>query len=519
MSKTSSNVVRIIAEQSVVVSIKDLKKYPKNPRVGNIPAIRESIRENGFFAPLIVQKSTSYVLAGNHRMMAAIEEGYTELPVVYLDISDEDAKRVVLSDNRTDDLATYDTSILSDLLGNLSNPDLGTGYSTTDVSDLIGAIQDNDSSSVQAIIRPPMPSPLSDTEWGEDDNSMSGGAPGMGGEDGPVYDATQMADEEDIESLDDQLGELQGLLQLREDVQWPGKNYYEFPELRSDMLLDKLPDLLDTWGGHDATPDDGVTTWVWNYGVASKKNLPMDRAILCFYTYDTYFDSFWDMPAYMTAKVLNAGIKYAVVPDYSYYSDTGVATWVYNHHRAQWVGRFFQEAGIKVIPRLQYAIDKPDSASLDFNTMGIPKGAPIVAKCSHNANSNEEFALDCSGLITSLEKIMPKTLLIYGGKPAARLIESTDPVGKGLCEEVVHIYNYAHKRRGVVFDKKDGLAAMNKDKRRQIRDASETQAAFHPDAVKDERKVIENGKKADREAAKKAATEEPTPEESTDETL
>jgi hypothetical protein len=70
-----------------------------------------------------------------------------------------------------------------------------------------------------------------------------------------------------------------------------------------------------------------------------------------------------------------------------------------------------------------------------------------------------------------MEKIQPKTLLVYGGNPALRLIESTDLVAKGLCEEVVHVYNYAHKRRGVVYDKKEGLAA--KDKKRLARDAAE----------------------------------------------
>ena len=61
---------------------------------------------------------------------------------------------------------------------------------------------------------------------------------------------------------------------------------------------------------------------------------------------------------------------------------------------------------------------------------------------------------------------------MYGGKPVERILNEMDPVAAGLCEEVVHVYNYAHKRRGVVFDKKDGLAAMNKDRRRQVKDAA-----------------------------------------------
>jgi hypothetical protein len=69
-----------------------------------------------------------------------------------------------------------------------------------------------------------------------------------------------------------------------------------------------------------------------------------------------------------------------------------------------------------------------------------------------------------------LEKIEPKQLLMYGGNPALRIIETLDPVAKGLVDEVVHVYNYAAKRRGIVFDKKEGLAARNKNKKRLQRD-------------------------------------------------
>jgi hypothetical protein len=469
MSTKTATIDRIIAEASQVVEIDSIKPYHKNPRVGNVDAIRDSLRQNGQYQPLRVQKSTGEILGGNHTWKAAKAEGWTKILVVFLDVDDEAAKRIVLADNRTNDLATYDTDILADILAGLPDPQIGTGFTDSDVSDLLGAIKQSNDQMVDSVLRPPTLPPPSDTgEIGpEGDNSMGG--PNLGGADAGAYTGPQ-DDADDIETLDDQLGELQGILQLNENVQFPGNNYYTIPDLRTDMLVDVLPDPLDTWGGHDATPDDGVTTWVWNYGVASKKDLPMDRAILCFYTYDTYFESFWENPAFMTAKVMNAGIKMAVVPDFSYYSDTSVAMWVFNQYRAQWIGRFFQEAGIKVIPRIQFAIDKLDSVSLDFNTLGIPKNAPVVAKCSHNANTKEEFDLDVYGLQKSLEKIEPKQLLMYGGNPALRIIETLDPVAKGLVDEVVHVYNYAAKRRGIVFDKKEGLAARNKNKKRLQRD-------------------------------------------------
>lgn len=515
----TATVENILADRTEIVPIDSLKPYRKNPRVGNLPAIRESIRENGIFRPIIVQRSTGEIIGGNHTWKAAKAEGYTKVPVVFLDVDDEQAAKIVLADNRTNDLSTYNTDVLAEVLNSLPDPTKGTGYDSDAVKGLLDGIAQQTQEAVQSVIRPPVQISSPDPDTGEvsaEVGNYVGGSMPPQGQSGPVYQKPA-DDPEDVDDLQHELGQLQGILQLREDMNFPGSNYYDIPDLASNGLLDKLPDPIDTWGGQDATPDDGVTTWVWNYGVASKKGLPMDRAILCFFTYDTYFESFWDQPAFMAAKVLNAGITMAVVPDYSYYTETGVATWVYNNFRAQWVGRYLQEAGIKVIPRIQYAIDKKDSASLDFNCLGIPKNAPVVAKSSHNANTQEEFELEVYGLQKSLEKIEPHTLLIYGGNPAKRVIETLDPVGKGLCQDVVHIYNYAHKRRGVVFDKKEGMASAayramtKKEKAKRERDKGAEQADL--EVQETERSKKKPAKKA---SAKKQADPPESEQETTD---
>lgn len=488
MAKTSSSIDNILSDQAETVDIDSVKQYHKNPRIGNLPAIRESLRSNGQFRPIIVQRSTGEIIGGNHTWKAAKAEGWSKIAVVYLDVDDEQAKRIVLADNRTNDLSTYNSEALADILNGLPNPAVGTGYDDDAVKSLLGVIgEKNEETAKQiadAVTRPPLQvTQLDDGEFTAERGNYIGGSLPPQGESGPAY-TKPAEDPDDVEDLKNELGELQGILQLRDDMSFIGDNYYGIPDLASNALVEKLPNPLDTWGGHDATPDDGQTHWVWNYGVASKKNLPMDRAILSFFTYDTYFDSFWDNPAFMTAKVLNAGIKTAIVPDYSYYSDMPVALWVYNNYRAQWVGRYFQEAGIKVIPRIQYAIDKKDSASLDFNCIGIPVGAPVVAKSSHNANTKEEQELEKYGLEVSLKKIQPETLLVYGGNPAKRMLDEMKLVERGLVNEVVHVYNYAHKRRGVVFDRKEGMASSTyramrkKEETRRERDATASEDDF-----------------------------------------
>lgn len=467
---TTSNILSLNTE---TVELDALKPYPKNPRVGNTALIVTSLKEHGQYRPLIVQRSTGMVLAGNHTLKAARELKWKTVAVNYIDVDDEQATRIVLMDNRSQDTATYNADLLAEVLAGLDNP-AGTGYSDEDYASLVKSVTEQvPAANIEDILRPPIT--VTQHEEGGFEAADNSAPPVLGDPTASFGDAEADAEagDPDPEDLRDELGELQGILQLKEDFKFPGSNYYGIPDLLPKGLMQVLPKPIDTWAGEEATPDDGQTTWVWNYGVAPRKGLPMDRAILCFYTYDTYFESFWEHPAFMTAKVINAGIKYAVVPDFSFYDNMSVATWIYNTFRAQWLGRYFQEAGLTVIPRIQFGIDKADSASLDFCLSGIPKHAPVVAKCSHNSDSKESFDWDVQGLGKCLQKIQPKQLLMYGGNPALRVIEALKPVENGMCDEVVHVYNYAHKRRGVVFDKKEGLAGRKKDKMRAKRDKSD----------------------------------------------
>lgn len=121
-----------------------LKPHPMNPRKGNVAKIVESIRANGFYGVIVAQKSTNYILAGNHRWQAAQQLGIESVPVMWLNVSDAKAKKILLADNRTNDLAAYDTEGLQELLRSVLAEDdlLGTGYDATDVQALIDDVTD-----------------------------------------------------------------------------------------------------------------------------------------------------------------------------------------------------------------------------------------------------------------------------------------------------------------------------------------------------------------------------------------
>jgi len=53
-----------------------LQEYPNNARRGNIAMLVESLKTNTQYKPIVVQKSTNYVLAGNHILRAAKQLGW-----------------------------------------------------------------------------------------------------------------------------------------------------------------------------------------------------------------------------------------------------------------------------------------------------------------------------------------------------------------------------------------------------------------------------------------------------------
>jgi len=117
------------------VSVETLKEYPNNARRGNVSLLVESLKVNGQYRPIVVQKSTNYVLAGNHLLRAVKQIGWEEIEAVFIDCDDEAALKIVLVDNRSNDLGEYNDDLLKGLLQELEDF-AGTGYSKADIDDL-----------------------------------------------------------------------------------------------------------------------------------------------------------------------------------------------------------------------------------------------------------------------------------------------------------------------------------------------------------------------------------------------
>lgn len=115
--------------KSLAVDIDSLDYLEGNPRIGNVEAIMASYSEFGQVKPIVAKRNedgTATVIAGNHQLEAAINLGWEQIAVIFLDADDKKAIAFALADNRTMELGYTEPELLTDMLLEISEyyPDL-----------------------------------------------------------------------------------------------------------------------------------------------------------------------------------------------------------------------------------------------------------------------------------------------------------------------------------------------------------------------------------------------------------
>ena len=130
------------------VNIDRLVPYARNARTHSkeqILQLRASLREFGFVNPVIVDKDLN-VIAGHGRILAAKEEGITEVPCVFAEHLTEAQKRAyIIADNRLALNAGWDAEMLSVELADLQAADFDVsllGFDDAELNKLLGGAED-----------------------------------------------------------------------------------------------------------------------------------------------------------------------------------------------------------------------------------------------------------------------------------------------------------------------------------------------------------------------------------------
>ena len=98
-----------------LVDIDKLVPYANNARThspAQINKLRSSLREFGFINPVIIDRDFG-IIAGHGRVLAAREEGISEVPCVYADhLTEAQKKAYIIADNRMAMDAGWDEEML-----------------------------------------------------------------------------------------------------------------------------------------------------------------------------------------------------------------------------------------------------------------------------------------------------------------------------------------------------------------------------------------------------------------------
>lgn len=119
----------------------EIQNHPQNVRIHtkrNLEVLKNSLKEWGQYKPILVQKSSLYILAGNGTYQAAQALGWEEIDCNLIDVNDEQAKAILIMDNRSSDLSQMDEKAVLDLLQGFDENLLNlTGYDDKELDNML----------------------------------------------------------------------------------------------------------------------------------------------------------------------------------------------------------------------------------------------------------------------------------------------------------------------------------------------------------------------------------------------
>jgi hypothetical protein len=127
--------IKTVAIGSISQDPANLRKHGER----NIDAIVASLRKFGQQHPIVID-SKGVILSGNGRYMAAVKLGWSDIKVVESSLTGSAATAYAIADNRTAELAEWDTTALAETLRALQSEEFDTtaaGYTDGEIDALV----------------------------------------------------------------------------------------------------------------------------------------------------------------------------------------------------------------------------------------------------------------------------------------------------------------------------------------------------------------------------------------------
>jgi hypothetical protein len=131
----------------------------------------------------------------------------------------------------------------------------------------------------------------------------------------------------------------------------------------------------------------------------------------CHFFLDDYrFERVWNRPSVYVPMLSQFPV--VLTPDFSLYTDWPLSVNLWNIYRSRWLGRYWQEHGITVVPTVGWA----GESSFSFCFQGIPVGS-TVALSPPDIRSSDVLYKFLAGFQEMLRRVRPIAVWSYGTLP------------------------------------------------------------------------------------------------------
>ena len=130
-----------------------------------------------------------------------------------------------------------------------------------------------------------------------------------------------------------------------------------------------------------------------------------------FYEDDVSFERLWNQPSkYLPILKKFKGV---ITPDFSVYRDMPLVMQQWNIYRSRAIGHWLQENGIPVIANVRWSDDR----TYELCCTGVPSNSTIAIGSHGCIKLVRERAFFARGLDYAVNKLQPKTIIVYGTAP------------------------------------------------------------------------------------------------------
>ena len=177
---------------------------------------------------------------------------------------------------------------------------------------------------------------------------------------------------------------------LNTSTVFPSSNPHEFPDL---------------------LPQDFNRLPAGNLLMPYRTKRPRPGADLCHFYLDDYrFEVVWSRPKKGLVHVQRYWA--ALTPDFSLYPQWPAVVQQWNTYRSRWLGRWWQEQGVRVVPTLNWS----DEDSLEWCFLGIPRGQVVSLGVPDLRRVHVRRRFE-AGVLEMRRQLDPAAVIVYGSLP------------------------------------------------------------------------------------------------------